>query len=539
MKPAVSAFLYAALCSQPALALSDEFAFPDVWNKHSDPSSMGIYHQNYQALMLTSTWHNRANLQAAIDQIEVAGQARVDATLTGHWQQLQANQYAVDTQRQRQALAEALLATYSYKDTLQTVGVDWFFKLQPHQRPDVMAIPSRDRLVAMNEALELQNLADFTQQQQKHPQQFMQMLNAKRHLSYIRYDIWPLVEEPKKVVRANDSVASMENILNIMVVLGDITQQEADEIMLNSESRLTKAFQSHIKTFQIRHGLYPDGVIGPKTMAWLNTDPQQRMQQLALNMLRLELWPEDKQGLIEVNIPGYEMDVWVKGEKVFETKVIVGKPTRQTPVFTTRLDSVIFNPGWNIPSKIMRKDILPKARVDTTYTYRKGYEVVSSWSRNAKVIPNADIHWPSVNPKTFPYRMRQPPGNANALGRYKFNTPNDQAIYLHDTPGKRLFNKDIRAFSSGCIRVKDANVFANKLLTLSNKDPKNYEQYQQYDTNIFTKYVPLRLKLPVHTTYRTAWVNEGKLAQFREDIYKFDRATVDHNIAQINTKKTD
>lgn len=539
MKPAVTAVFFAALCSQPALALSDEFAFPDVWNKHSDPSSLGIYHQNYQALMLSSTWQDKANLQAAIDQIEVSGQAQVDTELTQHWHQLQANHYAVATQRQRQALAQALLASYRYKDTLQAVGVDWFFKLQPHQRPDVLAIPNRERLVAMNDALAQQNLAEFTYEQQKHASQFAQMLNAKRHLSYIRYDVWPLVEESKKVVRANDTVTSMENILNIMVVLGDISQQQADEVLQTSDGRLTKEFQAHIKAFQIRHGLYPDGVIGPKTMAWLNTDPQQRMQQLALNMLRLELWPEDKQGLIEVNIPGYEMDVWVKGKKVFETKVIVGKPTRQTPVFTTRLDSVIFNPGWNIPAKIMRKDILPKARVDTTYAYRKGYEVVSSWSRNAKVIPNSEIHWPSVNPDTFPYRMRQPPGNTNALGRYKFNTPNDQAIYLHDTPGKRLFNKDIRAFSSGCIRVKDANVFANKLLQLSNKDPKRYEQYQQYDTNIFTKYVPLRLKLPVHTTYRTAWATDSKLAQFREDIYKFDRATVEHNIAQLNTTKTE
>nr|WP_285229713.1 L,D-transpeptidase family protein [Motilimonas eburnea] len=250
-------------------------------------------------------------------------------------------------------------------------------------------------------------------------------------------------------------------------------------------------------------------------------------------MLRLSLWPEDKKGIIVVNVPAFEMDVWVEQERVFEARVIVGKPSRQTPIFTTRLDSIVFNPGWNIPVKIMREDILPKAKRDQSYLSSKGYQVLASWSANAPVIPPEEIDWDTLNPKRFPYRMRQPPGNLNALGRYKFNTPNDMAIYLHDTPGKSLFNKENRSLSSGCVRVENANKFAQTLLTLNKKNPKDYDYLQGNEGEIKTKAISLRLKLPVHTIYQTAWVDGQGKVNFRKDIYDFDQPVSNISISNL------
>nr|WP_251080883.1 L,D-transpeptidase family protein [Motilimonas cestriensis] len=349
-----------------------------------------------------------------------------------------------------------------------------------------------------------------------------------------------MVTEPVRVVRDNDPLQSAEQIIDILTLLGDISAEQAQQLKDLHLTYLSAELQEHIRVFQRRHGLFVDGIIGPKTLAWLNASIEKRQQLLALNMLRLSLWPEDKKGIVVVNVPAFEMDVWVDEKRVFETRVIVGRPSRQTPIFITRLDSIVFNPGWNIPVTIMQEDIIPKAKRDENYLPSKGYQVLQNWSADSPVIPPQEIDWQAVNPKHFPYRMRQPPGNSNALGRYKFNTPNDMAIYLHDTPGKSLFNRENRSLSSGCVRVEHAGKFAEKLLTLSKKNPKDFEYLQKNEGEIKTKAISLRLKLPVHMIYQTAWVDETGNVNFRSDIYDFDQPVIETDIRQTvrNSQKT-
>jgi murein L,D-transpeptidase YcbB/YkuD len=131
--------------------------------------------------------------------------------------------------------------------------------------------------------------------------------------------------------------------------------------------------------FQKRHGLKADGIIGKKTRYWLNISPQMRIKLIALNTLRLQLWPINKSQTVLVNIPGYNMAYWEDGEKRFESKVIVGRKDRKTELFSTRLDSIVFNPTWNVPASIMRKDILPKALVNNDYFSQHHYEILQNW----------------------------------------------------------------------------------------------------------------------------------------------------------------
>ncbi|MEM8843292.1 MAG: L,D-transpeptidase family protein, partial [Pseudomonadota bacterium] len=168
---------------------------------------------------------------------------------------------------------------------------------------------------------------------------------------------------------------------------------------------------------------------------------------------------------------------------------------------------------WHVPSSIAREEILPELQKDPTYLSRKGM-------RLAGVEDPHLIDWQMVTPGSFPGRVKQAPGNGNALGRVKFLFPNDHAIYLHDTPSKSLFNKDMRAYSHGCVRVQRPFAFAEYLLAAQQDDPKGY-----FDTMLSRgkeRYVPLKQHIPVHITYRTAWVDEDGQDQFRGDIYGRD-----------------
>nr|WP_269808624.1 L,D-transpeptidase family protein [Enterovibrio nigricans] len=177
--------------------------------------------------------------------------------------------------------------------------------------------------------------------------------------------------------------------------------------------------------------------------------------------------------------PKLRNGIVLDSQLILDSKVVVGRPSRRTPLFESRLDSVVFNPSWNVPVKIMREDILPKVREDNEYLSKHSYTVLSSWV-NGNVIPHEEIDWETVTPRNFPYRLQQSPGNFNALGRYKFNTPNGNAIYLHDTPAKSLFNKERRAYSSGCIRVQKAETLAQILLSKSGLKFGDYDYYRKF-----------------------------------------------------------
>lgn len=291
--------------------------------------------------------------------------------------------------------------------------------------------------------------------------------------------------------------------------------QAADvEVLVREDYLFDESLDFSVREFQRLYGLNDDGIIGPNTIEWLNKSATDKLRILALNSERSRLWPEQRQNIILVNVPSFQLKYWDEGETRFETRVIVGKTSRQTPIFETKMDSLILNPTWNVPWKIMVKDIIPKVKRDPTYLFSQRFEILEGWTNQNRIDPTM-INWSEVNAKRFPYRMRQKAGELNALGQYKFNTPNAQAIFLHDTPSKHLFDESLRAFSSGCVRVEHADQFAEVLLEVQGKSLEDVASSRP------NKAIAFKERIPVHIIYQTAWLADGK-AHFRGDVYRYD-----------------
>ena len=181
---------------------------------------------------------------------------------------------------------------------------------------------------------------------------------------------------------------------------------------------------------------------------------------------------------------------------------------------------LVFNPTWTVPPSIARLDILPKLREDPGYLPANNFRVWDGWDANARQLDPFGIDWHAVNPRRIPYVLRQEPGPNNALGRVKFMFPNEFNVYLHDTPSRELFQRTVRTFSSGCIRVEKPLELAEYLLS---GDPAWTRA--RMDAVIAagkTTNVTLPRPLPVHLTYSTVWFGEGGTIHFRDDVYRRD-----------------
>ncbi len=279
--------------------------------------------------------------------------------------------------------------------------------------------------------------------------------------------------------------------------------------------------EAAVKRYQRRNGLTPDGVVGQHTRAELNISVERRITQMQLNMERWR-WLPDSLGdrYILVNIPAFELCVVEANTRIDSMRVVVGKKRRQTPVMSGRMTYLEINPYWNIPQKIARKDILPKIINDPAYLTRQGIRVFDSWDRQARELDPAGIAWETISKRYFPFRLRQDPSIYNALGRVKFMFPNPHSIYIHDTPGKTLFDHRERTFSSGCVRVEAPEALAQYLLSERGWDRARLESAidrGQRRTMLLTR------PIPVHLVYFTAWVDDHGRVNFRKDIYERDR----------------
>lgn len=301
-------------------------------------------------------------------------------------------------------------------------------------------------------------------------------------------------------------------------VTADTAQQPAGPAAV-SDNIYTGDLVEGIKRFQKWQGLSDDGVIGARTREWLNVSPNMRASLLALNIQRLRILPNSVNTGIMVNIPNYSLTYYQNGNEVLSSRVIVGRPSRKTPMMSSVLNNVVMNPPWNVPTTLVREDIVPKAMRDASYFQKHGYTLLSGWSSDATVIDPAMIDWNTVSARNFPYRIRQAPGTNNSLGRFKFNMPSSDAIYLHDTPNHALFQKDIRALSSGCVRVNKASDLANMLLQDAGWNDSRVSSTLKGGN---TTYVNIRQHIPVKLYYLTAWVSDDGKPQFRTDIYNYD-----------------
>lgn len=315
---------------------------------------------------------------------------------------------------------------------------------------------------------------------------------------------WPHLEGP--TLRLGDKGDAVLKLREMLVLSGDLTED------VPGRDQFDAALGEAVKRFQGRLGLNEDGVVGKGTMAALNVTPAQRLTQIQATLARMrQLSPAGEQ--LIVNIPAYTL-TWFAGDEVrLQSRIVVGRPSRPTPLMQSEVTAIELNPFWNVPYSIFRRDYLPKMR-------RQGFEplvdhqieIVEGYGRATQVVPlpeQVPAHWPPT------WRLRQRAGDFNALGRLKFVLPNNEAIYLHHTNQPGLFRQAKRAYSSGCIRVEAAYTLADRLLF----DHPGWRQ--ALDSGQWQKIV-LSQPLPVALVYWTAWVDASGHLHFRDDIYGLD-----------------
>jgi murein L,D-transpeptidase YcbB/YkuD len=278
-----------------------------------------------------------------------------------------------------------------------------------------------------------------------------------------------------------------------------------------------------LRRFQARHGLDADGRMGLQTLQALNVSLPERIRQIELNMERWRWLPRDLGSRhIRVNVPAFGLAVIEDGQAVMSMRVVAGRHYRRTPVFSGLMDHLVVNPDWNIPTRIAVQDILPKARKDPAYLSREKIRVFESWSRDAAELDPGSIDWNRVTAENFSYKLKKDPGSHNDLGRVKFMFPNKFDVYLHDTPSRKLFERSMRGFSSGCIRIEKPLDLAEYVL----RDSPGWSRdavSAAIDTGQL-RTIGLARKIPVHLIYMTAGVDSEGRVLFWQDIYQRDPA---------------
>jgi murein L,D-transpeptidase YcbB/YkuD len=294
---------------------------------------------------------------------------------------------------------------------------------------------------------------------------------------------------------------------------GDATAERPPDPDLFDE-----ALEAAVRRFQARHGLASDGVAGRRTLGELNVDVGRRIDQIRVNLERLRWVAQDLAGdYLLVDIAGFSARLHLGGRLAWSSRIVVGRPYRETPAFRATMRAVVFNPTWTVPPTILKEDLLPKLVDDPGYLERNRMGVVD---RSGQPVDAARLDWRQYQSRPFPYRIVQAPGGDNPLGGIEFVLPNPHAVYLHDTPARGLFEKPERAFSSGCIRMERALELAVLLLD----DPERWSA-EAIGAAIAAgerRTVPVKRRVPVMLLYFSAAAEEDGPVHFRPDLYDRD-----------------
>jgi murein L,D-transpeptidase YcbB/YkuD len=274
--------------------------------------------------------------------------------------------------------------------------------------------------------------------------------------------------------------------------------------------------------FQARHGLIADGTPGRNTIRALNVPVETRLLQIVASLERRRTRVIPDEPYILVNIPEYRLRMVSGGQVIFDTPVVTGRPSRPTPLIASRISSVVLNPTWTVPLKLAGEDIVPKVLKDPEYLAKEGIRIFASFSSDDEEIDPTAIDWTRVSRKHFPYRLRQDPGPLNSLGQVKLNFPNAHDVYMHDTPDKKLLARDVRAFSSGCVRVQNPVDLAEKVLAGTPGWDRARIDATIAAGSLYT--VPVARSINVRLVYETAWTDPAGAVNFRQDVYGHDVA---------------
>lgn len=315
---------------------------------------------------------------------------------------------------------------------------------------------------------------------------------------------------PARVLKPGASGPAVAALRDRLVAMGYMKR--------SSTSQYDASIQAAVQRFQAAHGLATDGVAGPSTMKEINVSVADRLKSVLVAMER-ERWLNMPRGArhVLVNLTDFSAKIIDNDTVTFETRTVVGATDddRRSPEFSDVMEFMVINPTWNVPRSIAVKEYLPMFQNNPNAA---GH--LNLINARGQQVNRAEVDFTAFNERNFPFDIKQPPSRRNALGLVKFMFPNRYNIYLHDTPAKSLFGREVRAYSHGCIRLNDPFDFAYTLLARQTNDPKGFF-HSKLDTGVETV-VPLDQPVPVHLTYRTAFTQAKGPVQFRRDFYGRD-----------------
>ena len=352
--------------------------------------------------------------------------------------------------------------------------------------------------------------------------EYQQLRNAlKAHYQLANLGSAPYLAARGESLRPGDQADDVVVLRQRLALWGEAGLMVADSRAYpmiqveTTESRRTydAGLEAAVRRFQRRHLLQEDGVVGEQTRLALNTPVTSRIDQLRVNLERARwIAPTlSTEPRVWVDIAGYRMHYVRPNGQRWDARVVVGTPHRETPIIHSTISHLTINPSWTIPPTIMREDVLPRVRADIGYLARENIQVISP--SGASLIAE-EIDWQ----RPGGVMLRQTAGARNPLGRVVVRFPNNDMIYLHDTPARGLFQRDQRALSSGCVRVEGVTELAQMLL----QDTGSRYQMSSLLNGGSDRNVNLPQRIPVALHYLTAWPNAQGEVEFRPDIYRRD-----------------
>lgn len=304
-----------------------------------------------------------------------------------------------------------------------------------------------------------------------------------------------------------------------LMISGDLTKDNSRTPEMDAEL-YDNDLAAAVKLFQSRHGLTADGIIGKGTISAMNVSADYRVQQIEMNLERWRWMDRDLgQRYVIVDIPSYTVSDYQNDEKIYEMPVIVGMLHHDTPVFSEEIKYVVLNPYWTLTPHIARTETLHKLRKDRHYLKKNHISLFKGWN-DPHELDATRINWHKVSPREMnKYRFRQNPGPWNALGVLKIVFPNKHSVYMHDTPNHKLFKREVRGFSHGCIRMSNPVKQASIVLG----DEWTEERLNELIASGKRTVIRLDQPMKVHLVYQTAWGDENGRMHFVRDIYARDK----------------
>lgn len=313
------------------------------------------------------------------------------------------------------------------------------------------------------------------------------------------------------------------NETNVTTII-PLENNQSIDMNLSRDAVFGHCLDNAVKKFQKRHGLVIDGIVGGGTQRALNRSINEKIDQVRLNIDRIKWLPrEELERYVLVNLPEFMLHYFENDEVKQSLRVIVGDRKHPTPIFSQKISYIVLNPYWKVPEGIVKREIVPAMVRNPNYLRKQGLEAHRTWDENSARVDTSWLYWEDYlyGRAKFPYRLMQPPGPKNALGKIKFKFPNKFSVYLHDTPTKHLFKKSVRAFSHGCIRLSQPKDF---LKTIAAFNPSiNMQKAQKRLKGKKKQFLKVDEQLRIYLVYLTVGMNSEGEIQFRNDIYNYDK----------------